>query len=84
MPTNRTRIEASGNGLSPMIKCSSCGAEIMLVSDVKLMSKAIETHIEIHKSRIKNPKLAEAEAESIRDDLIKQVFDKAAEAEQWP
>lgn len=62
-----------------LIKCS-CGAEILLVPNVKLMSEAIEKHVEKHKRKIKNQKEAEVEAERIRDYLITQVFDKASEA----
>jgi DNA-directed RNA polymerase subunit M/transcription elongation factor TFIIS len=62
----------------PKIKCSSCGAEIMLVPNVKLMSEVIEAHVEKHKHKIKDPNAAEAEAESIRDDLITQILEKAS------
>lgn len=51
----------------------------MLVPNVKLMSTAIEAHVEEHKKKIKDPDKAEAEAERIRDDLIVKVFDKASE-----
>ena len=75
----RTAKKASGNGKLPVIKCCSCGAEIMMVANVKLMSEAIEAHIEKHKVRVKNSTANEAEKELIRDDLIKQVFAKATE-----
>lgn len=64
----------------PKIKCASCGAEIMLVPNVKLMSEVIEAHVEKHKQKIKDTKAAEAEAERIRDDLITQVLKKASKA----
>ena len=47
----------------PVIKCSSCEVEIMLVPNVKLMSEAIETHILKHKQKVKDLKAAETEAE---------------------
>ena len=75
MPTQVTGKDSAGNGKLPIIKCDSCGAEILLVPDVKLMSKAIEAHVATH--RQKNPTLAELEAERIRDSLIIKVFDKA-------
>lgn len=62
-----------------MIKCSSCGAEILLVPNVKLIGEAIETHVEEHKLKVKNPAEADSEAELIRDDLITQVLKKASE-----
>jgi len=39
----------------PSIKCS-CGAEILLVHNVKLLSEAIEAHVEEHKQKVKEPK----------------------------
>jgi ArsR family metal-binding transcriptional regulator len=62
----------------PKIKCSSCGTEIMMVPNVKLMSEVIEVHVEKHKQKIKDPKASDAEAERIRDDLITQVLEKAS------
>ena len=60
-----------------MIKCS-CGVEILLVPNVKVMSNAIEAHVAKHTQKAKDPKTAEAEAEHIRDHLITQVLDKAS------
>jgi hypothetical protein len=64
----------------PIVKCL-CGAEILLVPDVRLMSKSIEAHVQKHKKKIKNPKQAETEAKRIRDYLIIQVFNKANQTE---
>lgn len=65
-------------GKLSVIKCSRCGAEILLVPDAKLMGEAIEAHVEEHKSKAKTR--AEAESlEKIRDDLILQVFDEASQ-----
>jgi DNA-directed RNA polymerase subunit RPC12/RpoP len=64
----------------PVIKCSVCGEKIMLVPNVKLMSEAIEAHVETHKVKVKDRKAADTEAERIRDDLIKQVLNKSAKA----
>lgn len=63
----------------PTIKCC-CGAEILLVPNIKLMSQAIEAHIEEHKKKMKSHKEAEAEAERIGDDLTAKVLRKAYEA----
>ncbi len=59
------------------IKCD-CGEIILLVPNIKLMSKVIETHVEKHKQEVHDPNEAEATAEHIRDNLIIQVFEKAS------
>jgi hypothetical protein len=64
------------DGLSA-IKCL-CGEIILVVPNVKLMSKAIQTHVAKHKQEVKDPKEAEAIAEHIRDNLIIQVLEKAS------
>jgi hypothetical protein len=51
----------------------------LLVPNVKLIGEAIETHVEEHKLKVKNPAEADSEAELIRDDLITQVLKKASE-----
>jgi hypothetical protein len=61
------------------IKCV-CGEQILLVPNVKLMGKAIESHVDKHKKKVKDPAEAEAMAESLRDDLIIQVLDKVSES----
>jgi len=66
-----------GKGL-PMIKCSVCGEKIMLVPNVKLMSEAIEVHVEKHKQKVKDPKAAQEIADCVSDDLITQVLKKAS------
>jgi adenine-specific DNA methylase len=66
------------NGL-PTIKCPVCGKEILLVPNVKLMSEAIEAHVETHKQKIKDPQV-EKEVERIREDLIAQVLEKASKS----
>jgi hypothetical protein len=57
-----------------------CGEQISLVPNVELMGKAIETHVKKHIKKVKDPAEAEALAESLRDDLIVQVFDRASES----
>jgi hypothetical protein len=70
MNTSKSKKQAK-NGL-PVVKCE-CGAEILLVPNVKVMGEAIETHVELHRRKLKNPVDAEVEAERIRDFLIGQV-----------
>ena len=62
----------------PTIKCR-CGAEILVVANIKLMSQAIEAHVEEHKKKVKGHKEAEAETERIADDLVAKVLRKACE-----
>jgi len=61
----------------PLIICS-CGAEILLIPNVKRMSEAIEVHVREHVRTLKAPKDVEAEAERIRDDLIAKILNKAS------
>jgi hypothetical protein len=60
----------------PTIKCS-CGFEILLVHSARVLSEAIESHVEDHKQKVKDPEVSEAEAERIRVDLITQAFEEA-------
>lgn len=53
-----------------------------MMPNVKAMSDAIETHIESHIKKEKDPAKAAADAERIRDDLITQVLKKASEASE--
>lgn len=70
-----SKIETKSSTTLPVIKCF-CGAEILLMPNVKVMSEAIEAHIERkHKSKVHN--LTEDESEKIREYLITQVFDEA-------
>jgi hypothetical protein len=59
----------------PVIKCE-CGAEILLIQQVELMGKAINSHIEEHRARVSDPIKADVLAKHIEDHLIKQVFEK--------
>jgi hypothetical protein len=58
----------------PLIRCS-CGAEILLVPNVKMMGEAIENHADAHKQKVKDHE--EAEAERVRNDLIVKTLEKA-------
>jgi hypothetical protein len=60
-----------------IIKCK-CGAEILLLPDLKAMSIATETHARIHGRKEKDAFKAEQEAEQVRDELIAQIFRKAS------
>ncbi len=79
LPIRTVSKKISVNEKLPVIKCCSCGAEIVVIPNVKLMSEAIETHVDMHRSKARNSAKAEAETNHIRDDLISQVFDTASE-----
>jgi hypothetical protein len=59
----------------PVIKCE-CGAEILLIRQVELMGKAINSHVEEHRARVSDSIKADVLAKRIEDHLIKQVFEK--------
>lgn len=61
------------------IKCF-CGAAILLVPNVKVMSEAIESHVAKHLQKVKDSKEAQVEAERIRDDLITKILEKASKS----
>ena len=61
------------------IKCL-CGAVILLVPNVKVMTVAIESHVAKHQQKVKDPTEAQAEAERIRDDLITKIIEKASKS----
>jgi hypothetical protein len=59
----------------PIIKCE-CGAEILLIKQVDLMGKVINSHVEEHRAKVSDPFKAEVLAKRIEDHLVKQVFEK--------
>ena len=67
-------------GRLPVITCSSCGAKILLILNVKAMGEAIEAHVEEHIQKVKDPSEGVEESERIYIDLISQVFDKVSKA----
>ncbi len=77
-PTKKRKSESKGAGL-PIIECS-CGAKIVLVTNVAKMSEAIEAHALEHAKAFKTKREKDAEAERVRDDLIAKVLDRACEA----
>jgi hypothetical protein len=78
LPSRVSRKKKANSANLPVIECS-CGAQILLVPNVKKMGAAIEAHIIEHTKKIKNSKDAEAEAERVRDDLIVKVLEMASE-----
>lgn len=63
----------------PIIKCRRCGAQILVIANVGLMSKAIEAHVSEHKKKAKTRKAAEYDADVVRDELIAMVLEKTSE-----
>lgn len=64
-----------------IIKCE-CGAEILLLPDVKAMGQAIEIHVAaVHVDKSKDSAGAAAEAARVRELLIIQVLTKSSEPE---
>jgi hypothetical protein len=62
-----------------IIKCI-CGAEILLVPDLKAMTEAIETHALAHGKKYKTPNGAASEVERILMLLIVQVLGKTSKS----
>jgi hypothetical protein len=55
-----------------------CGAEILLIPNVKEMGRCIESHAEEHQKKEQNPADGKAAFEYIENFLIKKVLEKAA------
>lgn len=64
----------------PKLKCE-CGAEILLLPDLKKMSYAIKVHVAEHRKNVKNPAKAATECERVENALIAQVFRIASRQE---
>jgi hypothetical protein len=62
---------------SQTIRCE-CGAEILLIPDIKEMGRCIESHAAEHRNKEHTPADGEAVFEYIETFLIKQVLEKAA------
>ncbi len=61
----------------PLIKCE-CGAEILLIPNLELMNKSIESHVTEHIKKETDKGKLGAAAERIRVLLITQVLEKAS------
>ena len=77
MPSNLLKKRLVCKNDSIIIRCV-CGFEVMLVPDAKVISVAIEAHMEEHKQKVADPKASQAKAERIGDYLISQVFEDAS------
>jgi hypothetical protein len=64
------------------IKCPECGEEILMIPTLKVMSKAIENHVNFHKEQLKHDPIREIQkAIGIRLTLMGQVIEKACKLE---
>ena len=65
----------------PTIKCI-CGAEILVISDLKAMSTAIRNHLFEHRRAEKDQKKAAVEWALAEQFFIEQLFDYASNMEE--
>lgn len=61
-----------------VITCRFCGEEILVVPDIKAMSKAIANHVNMHRQKITDPQKAASEAVEVRKDLLAKVLQVAS------
>ena len=73
------KIRELAKGL-PLLKCE-CGAEILLLPDLKVMNHAIEVHVHYHTRKEKDPRKKAAIAAQVRQTLFEQILKKASEME---
>ncbi len=67
------------NSFADTVKCE-CGAEILMVPDLKAMSTAIEAHVLAHLKQKKDSDDVVRESERLWNLLIVQVLEKASAA----
>jgi hypothetical protein len=82
---NKMRISVVGNmketNCMKKVRCE-CGEEILLLPDVKEMSKAVEVHVALHLEGVLGSQPCSAEeADRLRDALIEQIFRLAGESQ---
>jgi hypothetical protein len=71
----------TSNNTFMLLKCE-CGAEILILPDAKAMGQAIDAHAMAHGLWEKEPQQAKAKTEYVRDQLIKQLFEKISQPKQ--
>jgi hypothetical protein len=76
-------IEAPNKDCPPkrgFIKCPECGEEILMIPTLRVMSDAIENHVQWHKQNLMNdPIKAHKTAIMVRLDLLGQVLQQACQ-----
>ena len=78
--SSKRKVEQKDLKLKSTIVCQ-CGEQILIIPDVKEMDLALETHVNEHKKKYK---ISDAEAETIFDYLLAQVFSKIGENIDFP
>jgi predicted metal-dependent phosphoesterase TrpH len=76
----RTLGKIPPNRKGSVIKCE-CGVEIPVIPDAKAVGTTIDTHIEEHRKKHKDPVEAEKAADHIHDYLFTALFKKIADEE---
>ncbi len=76
-------IEAPNKDSPPkrgLIRCPACGEEILMIPTLRVMSEAIENHVQWHKQQLMNdPIQAQKTAIFVRLDLLGQVLQQACQ-----
>jgi hypothetical protein len=72
------RLTLHRNKYSPHSVWCKCGAEILLIPDVKEMGRCIESHAAEHQKNEQNPADGKTAFEYIENFLIKMILEKAA------
>jgi hypothetical protein len=70
------------NGISrkmPIIVCE-CGQEILVIPDLKEMTRCIEAHARSHSEKESNPCESEAEFNRIEEQLTQKVLEELAKS----
>jgi len=76
LPKNSQGKNHEAKKAGPLIRCE-CGFEILLVPNLKIMTKAIEAHAAEHRKREKDPTKAAFEEERIQAILNAQALSRA-------
>lgn len=75
----RAKEKTPSNLTLSAVKCE-CGFEIPIVGIAGKVGSVIDAHAEDHKRKNLNASDGENEAEQVRNDLIKKVFERVSQA----
>ncbi len=75
MKAHKKTVTSESNNTFMLLKCE-CGAKILILPDAKEMGLAIDAHAMAHGLLEEDLEQAKAKTEYIRDQLIKQLFEK--------
>lgn len=71
----------NANGGMPLIRCL-CGAKILLIPDMRAMSRAVENHVDEHIRMNQKTKKSYIPPVKVRKILVEQILEKASEQRQ--